>query len=146
MKNGLRCLIAVLLAGSLGIWFIPLLDSSILELSVMDVMKVGLGFYSGPEELQMMFSGIQTQLRPYAWGIAGAALFVLIEAFLTSVLGKRKSYVVSLAGSILSRVGHIVPVGAVIGHLLCLCIPMCWDNGDTQPDTLFALSLKEEEA
>ena len=53
MKNGLRFLIAVLLAGSLGIWFIPLLDSSILELSVMDVMKVGLGFYSGPEELQL---------------------------------------------------------------------------------------------
>lgn len=113
MKNGLRFLIAVLLAGSLGIWFIPLLDSSILELSVMDVMKVGLGFYSGPEELQMMFSGIQTQLRPYAWGIAGAALFVLIEAFLTSVLGKRKSYVVSLASSILNGI-----VGGVVFFLV----------------------------
>ncbi|HJD45541.1 MAG TPA: hypothetical protein H9909_01735 [Candidatus Mediterraneibacter norfolkensis] len=113
MKNGLRYLIAVLLAGSLGIWFIPLLDSNILELSVMDVMKVGLGFYSGLEELQIMFAGIQTQLRPYAWGIAGAALFVLIEAFFTSVLGKRKSYVVSLAGSILNGI-----VGGVVFFLV----------------------------
>ena len=104
MKNGLKYLIAILIAGSLGIWFIPLLNISIVQMSLMDVMKIGLGFYGGSTEAELIYGSIQTYLSTFAWGIAAAALFVLIEAFFTAVLGKRKGYIVSLVSSIVNAV------------------------------------------
>lgn len=44
------------------------------------------------------------------------------------------------------RFWDIVSVGAVIGLLLRLSIPMCWGNRDPQPDALFVFSLHTEEA
>lgn len=108
MKNGLKYLIAILVAGSLGIWFIPLLNISIVKMSVMDVMKIGLGFYNGSTETELIYGSVQTYLSACAWGIAGAAVFVLIEAFLTAVLGKRKGYIISLISCIVNAVAGVV--------------------------------------
>lgn len=108
MKRGLRYIIAVLLAGSLGIWFFPLLDMSIIELSLMDVMKTGLGFYSGSAEAELLYGSVQTYLSACAWGIAGAALLVLVEAFLTAVLDGKKGYIVSLISSILNGIAGVL--------------------------------------
>lgn len=103
MKEKLKYLAAVLLAGSILIGFIPIISVSIINLSVMDIMKVGLGFYNGSsDEARMIYGSIRTYLEPYAWCIAGGLAVILIEAFLTAVLSKKKAYVISLISCIIN--------------------------------------------
>lgn len=104
MKQRLKYAIAILLAGSILTLFMPLLRVSIIGLSVMDIMKAGLGFYSGSDEVRMIYEIIRTYFEPYAWGIAGGLAVILIEAFLTAVLSKKKAYVISLISCIINCV------------------------------------------
>lgn len=102
MKEKLKYLAAVLLAGSILTWFIPLFSVSIINLSVMDIMKVCLGFYSGSIEARMIYGSVRIYLEPFAWCIAGALALIFIEAFLTAVLSKKKAYVISLISCIIN--------------------------------------------
>ena len=102
MKEKLKYLTAALLAGSILIGFMPLISVSIVNLSVMDIMKVGLGFYSGSDEARMIYGSIRIYLEPYAWCIVGGLAVILIEAFLTAVLSKKKAYVISLISCIIN--------------------------------------------
>lgn len=104
MKNILRYLIAVLIIGSLGIWFIPLLDITVEQLSVADVVIIGFGFYSGSAAAERIYASIQTYLSACAWGIVAAAVFVLLEAVFTAILRKRKGYIISLISSIINAI------------------------------------------
>ena len=74
MKEKLKYLTAVLLAGSIAVWFLPLISISVVDLSVMDIMKTGLGFYGGSAEAEMIYGSIRTYLEPYAWCIVGALI------------------------------------------------------------------------
>lgn len=102
MKEKLKYLTAVLLAGSIAVWFLPLISISVVDLSVMDIMKTGLGFYGGSAEAEMIYGSIRTYLEPYAWCIVGALVVILIEAFLTAILSGKKAYVVSLVSCIIN--------------------------------------------
>ncbi len=104
MKKILKYFIAVLLAGSLAIWFLPVVHVSILEISVMDLMKTGLGFYSGTGQAELIYGGIRTYMEPYALYIVGAVALILIEAFLTAVISYKAAYFLSLIWSVLDSV------------------------------------------
>ena len=45
MKKGLKFIIALLIAGSLGIWFLPVMETAVKSVSVADVFKIGMGYY-----------------------------------------------------------------------------------------------------
>lgn len=101
MKDKLKYLAAVLFAATIGFGFIPMINLVGIELSMMDILKNGLGFYGDSEAAQVIFGAIQSDLEPFAWCIAVSLVIVLIEAFLTAVLGGRKAYVISLISCIL---------------------------------------------
>ena len=45
MKKGLRFIVALLTLASLGVGFIPVLELAGIRVSVVDVFKVGIGYY-----------------------------------------------------------------------------------------------------
>lgn len=110
MKEKLKYLIAFFLAGSILIGFIPVFNTSIINLSVMDILKTGLGFYNGTAEIELIYGTIRTYLEPYAWGIVGVFAVILIEAFLTAILSRKKAYIISLLSCIINCTAIVVLV------------------------------------
>lgn len=102
MKKGLKFIIALLTAGSLGIWFLPVLETAVKSVSFADVFKIGMGYYDRNSIMGELYAFIQSHIESYAWLIAGAAGFVLIEAILIAVLRKRAAYVMGILVSLIN--------------------------------------------
>lgn len=102
MKKGLKFIIALLIAGSLGIWFLPVMETAVKSVSVADVFKIGMGYYDRNSMLTELYAFIQSRIESYAWLIAGAAGFVVVEAILTAVLRKRAAYIMGIIVSLIN--------------------------------------------
>ena len=102
MKKGLRFIVALLTLASLGVGFIPVLELAGIRVSVVDVFKVGIGYYDKNSLEGMIYAGMQTYVEPYAWFIAGAAGIILIETVLIAVLRKKAAYITGLIVSLIN--------------------------------------------
>ena len=102
MKKGLRFIVALLTLASLGVGFIPVLELAGIRVSVVDVFKVGIGYYDKNSLEGMIYAGIQTYVEPYAWFIAGAAGIIIIETVLIAVLRKKAAYITGLIVSLIN--------------------------------------------
>lgn len=104
MKKGLRFIIAVLILASLGIWFLPIVEADVVgvKVSIVDVFKVGIGYYNKESLEAISYASIQPFIEPYVWYIAGAAGFVVVEAILTAVLRKRAAYITAMIISVIN--------------------------------------------
>lgn len=104
MKKGLRFIAAVLILASLGIWFLPIVEADVVgvRVSIVDVFKVGIGYYNKESLEAISYASIQPFIEPYVWYIAGAAGFVVVEAILSAVLRKRAAYITSMIISVIN--------------------------------------------
>ena len=64
MKKGLRFIVALLTLASLGVGFIPVLELAGIRVSVVDVFKVGIGYYDKNSLEGRIYAGIQTYVEP----------------------------------------------------------------------------------
>lgn len=113
MKEKLKYIAAVVLAGSITGWFLPFAQIGDLKLSLMRILKTCLGFYSGSETEGFIYAAVRTYLAPYMWWIVGGVVLILVEAFLAAVLRGRASYIIAMTGSIVNSI-----LLAVTGFLL----------------------------
>lgn len=102
MKEKLKYLIALFLAGSILTGVMPVFSINSINLSVMDILKIGLGFYKGSEEMELIYGTVRTYMEPYAWCIVVALAIILIESFLTVILSSKKAYIISLLSCIIN--------------------------------------------
>ena len=102
MKKGLRFIIALLLLGSLGIWFMPILQAAGTEISVVDVFAVGIGYYDRNGLEGGLYASVQTYLESYAWIIAAAAGIVVMETVFVCALRKRAPYILAIFISLIN--------------------------------------------
>lgn len=102
MKKGLRFIIALLLLGSLGIWFLPILQAAGTEISVVDVFAVGIGYYDRNGLEGVLYASVQTYLESYAWIIAAAAGIVVMETVFVCALRKRAPYILAIFISLIN--------------------------------------------
>ena len=112
MKEKLKYIIAVLAAGTVGLGFVPFVKIGTLRLSFLEIFKTGLGFYTGTEAEELLFSAVRTYTESSIWGIAGVVLAILLGAFLIAILPGRIPYVVGMISSILD--------GAALGGIFFL--------------------------
>lgn len=108
MREKLKYLEAILLAGSIGLWFMPLVDISILNLSLMDVIKVGIGNYKSTGITGEIYESVQKYLEPYTYGLLIILAVILVGAFLTAVLNGIKAYMAAGVSCILNNIAAIV--------------------------------------
>jgi len=102
VKKGLRFIIALLLLGSLGIWFLPILQAAGTEISVVDVFAVGMGYYDRNGLEGVLYASVQTYLESYAWIIAAAAGIVVMETVFVCALRKRAPYILAIFISLIN--------------------------------------------
>lgn len=102
MKKYLKYVIAVIMAGSCGIWFLPMIAIGGQQLSLLEFMKVSFGFYTSTGDTELIYGCIREQFHVFARGIAVFGGVILLEVFLTVALPGMSSYVTSLVGSILN--------------------------------------------
>lgn len=102
MKNYLKYVIAVITAGSCGIWFLPVIVTGEQQLSLLEFMKVSFGFYASTGDTELIYGCIREQFHVFARVIAVFGGVILLEVLLTVALPGMLSYVTSLVGSILN--------------------------------------------
>lgn len=102
MKKGLRFITALLTLGSMGIWFLPVLTLGGIEVSIIDVFTVGVGYYDRNSMKGMIYSQIQTYIESYSVYIAAAAVIIFIEALLIAALGRRAAYIWGILVSLIN--------------------------------------------
>ena len=129
MKKGLRFIVALLTLASLGVGFIPVLELAGIRVSVVDVFKVGIGYYDKNSLEGMIYAGIQTYVEPYAWFIAGAAGIIIIETVLIAVLRKKAAYITGLIVSLIN-IGAFLAVFFILrekfGEILSMIGLILW--------------------
>lgn len=100
MKKYLKYVIAVIMVGSCGIWFLPVIVIGEQQLSLLEFMKVSFGFYTSTGNTELIYGCIREQFHVLVRGIAVFGGAILLELFLTVALPGMLSYVTSLIGSI----------------------------------------------
>lgn len=117
MKNKWKYIVAVLMAGTLSVWFLPFVRIGSVRLSILGILKTGVGFYRGTETEELVFSAVRTYLGTHIWWIAGGVLLLLLEVFLTAVLRKRLPYIIGMIGSIIDSIGMAVLIALLYTRL-----------------------------
>lgn len=100
MRSKLKYLIALLLAGSIGMLFMPLVKISIVELSVMDIIKIGIGNYSTSGVSGEIYPYVQEYLQSNVIYLIVLLVLILAGAFITAIINGRKAYIVALVSSV----------------------------------------------
>lgn len=108
MKKKLKYLEAVFLISSIGLWFMPLIDISILNLSLIDVIKVGIGKYKSIGIIGEIYKNIQKYLEPYTYGLLLILVIILLGALITVVLTGIKAYVAAGISCIVNNIAAII--------------------------------------
>lgn len=101
MKKILKYIIAVILAGSFAVWFLPVIELGTEKLTLLELMKTGFGYYSEGADGNLLFGAIYTNFAPFSWWLVGVGGLVLLEIFLTVVLRKTLPYMISFICSLL---------------------------------------------
>lgn len=83
-------------------WCLPVIMIGEKQLSVLEFMKVSMGFYESTGNEELIYACIREAFHGFARGIAIFGGVVLLLLFLMVVLPGMLSYVVSLVGSILN--------------------------------------------
>ena len=102
MKKYLKYVIAVIMAGAWGIWFLPVIGAGEQQLSLLEFMKISFGFYESTGNTELIYGCIREQFYILVRGIAVFGGIIFLEVFLTVVLPGVLSYVTSFIGSILN--------------------------------------------
>lgn len=103
MKEKLKYIEAILLACSIGLLFMPFIKISVLEFSVMDILKTGLGNFNTSETQSDIFQIIQKYLKPYVYVMIGFLLMILLGVLLTALLKWRTAYIAAIVSSIVNN-------------------------------------------
>ncbi len=104
MREKLKYIIAILLIFSVALWFMPLVSISIVDLSLMDILKLGTNNYDSTGIIAMIYQSLYTYLKPYMPALAGGLAAILLGAFLTAVLSRLKAYIAALISLIVNNI------------------------------------------
>lgn len=107
MKEKLKYLIALLLLGSVGMLFMPLVKISIVEFSFMGIMKIGLGNYNT--------NGISGEIAPFVhrYFESDVILFacfvtlILAGAFITAIIKGKKAYIAAIVSCVVNSLAAL---------------------------------------
>lgn len=108
MKEKLKYIISLLLAASVGVWFMPLVRISVIDLSLMDVLKIGIGNIEATGVTAEVYESIQTYLEPYILVLLMGLIMILVEAFFTAVLSGMGAYIIATVSVVVNNVFAIV--------------------------------------
>lgn len=110
MKQKLKYIEAVLMAMSIGLLFMPLIEISEVGISVIDILKIPGGGIEGS-----ILQEVQNYLDPYAYAsgifIFLYVIFIFAEALNIAILEEKKAFLVAIVGWIIN---NIVAVGSCI--------------------------------
>ena len=107
VKYKLKYMIALLLAGSIGMWFMPLIKINSVDISIMDILKVGIGNYGISGTAGEIYPYIEEYFKPKVIVVFIVLVLVLVGAFLTAVISGKKSYVIAIISSIVNNISVI---------------------------------------
>lgn len=117
MKEKLKYVVGILLACSLGIGFMPLIEISIIRLSVMDILKIGVGNYGDTELVREVLELFREYLRPGVVMVIVFIMLILAGAFVTVVIDESKAYVAALISAVVNNVLAVVLCVSVRGKI-----------------------------
>ena len=83
MKKYLKYVIAVIMAGAWGIWFLPVIGAGEQQLSLLEFMKISFGFYESTGNTELIYGCIREQFYILVRGIAVFGGAILLELFLS---------------------------------------------------------------
>lgn len=108
MKEKLKYIVGALLACSLIAGFMPLIEVGAMKMSVMDILKIGVGNYGDTELIREVMELFQAYLRPSVITVIILIALILAGAFLTVVLDASKAYIAAIAGRAVNNILVII--------------------------------------
>ncbi len=108
MKEKLKYIVGALLACSLIAGFMPLIEVGAMKMSVMDILKIGVGNYGDTELIREVMELFKEYLRPSVITVIILIALILAGAFLTVVLDASKAYIAGIAGGVVNNILVII--------------------------------------
>lgn len=105
MKEKLKYIIALIIALTIGVAFMPVVSFGDYRLSVISILKIGFGYNDTSESvLESIFSIIQQYVQNYAYYVLIILVFIVAGAILTAALTGMMSYVMSIFSQVVVNV------------------------------------------
>ncbi|EEG72434.1 hypothetical protein [[Clostridium] hylemonae] len=117
MKEKLKYAVGALLACSLVAGFMPLIEVGAMKMSVMDILKIGVGTYGDTELIREVMELFKEYLRPSIITVVILIILILAGAFLTVVLDASKAYIAALVSGAVNNVLVIILCVSVKGKI-----------------------------
>lgn len=104
MKEKIKYIVALLIAATISVVFVPLMKIGVIKISLFDIVKIGLQGYGNDSYVELFVGNALRDLEIYVYVIVIFMIVLLFHAVMVAVLSAKVSYIYAIASGIVMNI------------------------------------------